>query len=108
MAAVLLLGAIVAEVVGTLSLRASAGLTRLWPTLLTVGGYVIAFVLLARTLRTLNVGPVYAIWSGLGTTGAFIGGALLFDEPVRPLTVVGAVLVIAGVAVLYLGGGMTH
>jgi small multidrug resistance pump len=108
MAVVLLLGAIVAEVVGTLSLRASAGLTRLWPTLLTAAGYVVAFVLLARTLRMLNVGPVYAIWSGLGTAGAFIGGVLLFGEPVRPLTVIGAVLVMAGVAVMYLGGGLTH
>ncbi|GDY28897.1 DMT family transporter [Gandjariella thermophila] len=108
MAVVLLLGAIVAEVVGTLSLRASSGFSRLWPSVVTVVGYAVAFVLLARTLRTLNVGPVYAIWSGLGTTGAFIGGAILYGEPVRPLTVIGAVLVVGGVALIYLGGGTTH
>jgi small multidrug resistance pump len=107
-AVVLLLGAIVAEVIGTLSLRASAGFTRFWPSLVTAVGYALAFVLLARTLRTLNVGPVYAIWSGLGTVGAFVGGAVLYGEPLRPLAVLGAVLIVGGVALIYLAGGTTH
>ncbi|MEU0373300.1 multidrug efflux SMR transporter [Streptomyces sp. NPDC006283] len=104
---VLVAGAIVSEVIGTLALRASYGLSRLGPSVLVVVGYAAAFVMLAQALKTLNVGPVYAIWSGVGTVGAFVGGVLLFDEPVKPATLIGIALVIIGVAVMYLGG-MKH
>ncbi|MEI5101465.1 multidrug efflux SMR transporter [Streptomyces sp. PmtG] len=105
---VLVAGAIVSEIAATLSLRASHGLTRLGPSVLVVIGYAAAFVLLAQALKTLHVGPVYAVWSGLGTVGALAGGVLLFDENVRLATVAGALLIVAGVAVLYLGGGLEH
>ncbi|MGW0776116.1 DMT family transporter [Streptomyces sp. NPDC054802] len=108
MGALLVAGAIVSEVIATLSLRASHGLTRLGPTALVVVGYGVAFVLLAQALKTLNVGPVYAIWSGVGTVGAFLGGVVLFDEPVKPATLIGIALVIIGVVVMYVGGGMEH
>ncbi|MFJ8741130.1 DMT family transporter [Embleya sp. NPDC127516] len=101
-------GAILAEVTATLSLRASHGLTRLVPSAVVAVGYLLAFVLLAQALKTLNVGPVYAIWSGLGTVGALAGGVLLYNEPLRPGTVLGMTLVVVGVAVLYLYGGTTH
>ncbi|MEU6593648.1 multidrug efflux SMR transporter [Streptomyces sp. NPDC046881] len=104
----LVAGAILSEVAATLSLRASHGLTRLAPSILVVVGYGLAFVLLAQALKTLNVGPVYAVWSGVGTVGAFAGGVLFFDETVRLATVIGVALVVLGVAVMYLGGGMEH
>ncbi|MGW6915530.1 DMT family transporter [Kitasatospora sp. NPDC054939] len=109
MSAYLLVGAaIVAEVTATLALRASHGLTRLGPGIVVAVGYAAAFVLLAQALKSLNVGPVYAVWSGLGTVGALVGGVVAFGEPLKPASVAGAALVVAGVAVLYLGGGMNH
>ncbi|TNY36399.1 DMT family transporter [Thermomonospora catenispora] len=100
--------AIAAEVAATLSLRASEGFTRWGPSIVVVVGYLLSFTLLAKALTSLNVGPVYAIWSALGTIGAFVGGVLLFQEPVRPLTVAGAALVVVGVVVMNLGGGISH
>ncbi|ATW47713.1 DMT family transporter [Streptomyces peucetius] len=108
MGALLVAGAIISEVIATLSLRASHSLTRLGPTALVVIGYGAAFLMLAQALKTLNVGPVYAIWSGVGTVGAFLGGVVLFDEPVKPATLIGIALVIIGVVVMYVGGGMEH
>jgi small multidrug resistance pump len=108
MGAVLVAGAILSEVTGTLALRASHGLTRPAPSILVLIGYGLAFVLLAQALKSLNVGPVYAVWSGVGTVGAFAGGVLFFDEQVRPATIAGVVLIILGVAVMYLGGGLEH
>ncbi|MEV4335290.1 multidrug efflux SMR transporter [Streptomyces sp. NPDC049597] len=108
MAFLLVAGAIVSEVMATLALRASHGLSRLGPGVLVVLGYGAAFVMPAQALKTLNVGPVYAVWSGVGTVGAFLGGVWLFDEPVRPATLIGVALVITGVAVMYLGGGTQH
>jgi small multidrug resistance pump len=100
--------AIVAEVTGTLSMRASDGFTRLWPSLLVVVGYGIAFILLAQSLKSLGVGPVYAIWAGLGTVGAAIGGYLLFSERLTPLTLIGMAIVILGVTVMSFGGAGSH
>ncbi|MCC5036618.1 multidrug efflux SMR transporter [Streptomyces sp. WAC 00631] len=107
-AALLVACAIVSEVVATLALRASNGFSRLGPSAVVVIGYMLAFVLLAQALKTLNVGPVYAIWSGVGTVGAFIGGVLLFGEEARPTTLIGVGLVVAGVLVMNLGGGLKH
>lgn len=98
--------AIFFEVTATLAMRASVGFTRLWPSLIVVAGYPISFVFMARALTSLNVGPVYAIWSALGTIGAFAGGVLLFDEPVKPITIAGAVIIVIGVIVMNLGGGV--
>ncbi len=94
------------EVTATLAMRASEGFTRLWPSLIVVAGYLVSFVFMAKALTSLNVGPVYAIWSALGTIGAFAGGVLLFGEQLKPLTIAGAVIIVIGVVVMNLGGGV--
>ena len=100
----LLLGlAIVAEVVGTLSLKASDGFSKLWPSVLVVVGYATAFALLGLALRSLQVGVSYAIWSGLGTVGAAVGGLLLFGEKLPVLVIAGIGVVVAGVVMITLG-----
>lgn len=58
--------AIVSEVLATSALKASNGFTQLWPSLLVVVGYVVAFFFLSLALRTMPVGIAYAIWSGVG------------------------------------------
>ncbi|MFI0449837.1 DMT family transporter [Actinomadura sp. 6N118] len=100
--------AIATEVTATLSLRASEGFSKFGPSAIVVIGYLVSFLLLAKALTALNVGPVYAIWSALGTVGAFAGGVLLFDEPVRPVAIIGAGIIVVGVIVMNLGGGMSH
>ena len=107
MAWVLLVLAIAAEVVGTLSLKASDGFSRLWPSVAVVLGYGVAFTLLAFALKTLDVGPAYALWAGLGTVGAAIGGWLIFSERLSLLTVSGIVIVVIGVVAITLGESRT-
>lgn len=103
MAWVLLVLAIAAEVVGTLSLKASDGFSRLWPSVAVVAGYGLAFTLLAFALKTLDVGPAYALWAGLGTVGAAVGGWLIFSERLSLLTVSGIVIVVIGVVAITMG-----
>ena len=103
MAWVLLVLAIGAEVVGTLSLKASDGFSRLWPSVAVVVGYGLAFTLLAFALKTLDVGPAYALWAGLGTVGAAVGGWLIFSERLSLITVSGIVIVVIGVVAITLG-----
>jgi len=101
---VLVVVAVVAEVTGTLALRASAGFSRLWPSVVVVVGYGVAFFLLARVIEALGVGPVYAAWAGLGTVGAALGGWLIFSERITAATAAGMLLVIAGVVVMSVFG----
>jgi len=92
----------VAEVIATSALKASAGFTRLGPSLLTVAGYGLAFWLLSLTLRQLPTGVVYAIWSGVGIVLITLVGWLWFKEPLDAPALIGLGLIISGVAVLNL------
>jgi len=92
--------AIASEVIATSALKASYGMTRLAPAALVVVGYAAAFYLMAQTLKTLPVGSVYAIWSGLGVVGVAVIGAILFGESLGPVKLAGIALIIAGVALL--------
>lgn len=95
--------AILSEVVATSALKASDGMTRLVPGLFVVGGYAIAFWLLALTLRTLPVGFVYGVWAGLGVIGVAIVGALFFGETLGAIKIVGFVLIVTGVILIKAG-----
>jgi small multidrug resistance pump len=75
-------------------------MTRLAPAVLVVIGYGAAFYLLAQTLKTLPVGAVYAIWSGLGMVDVALIGAILFGEPIGAVKLAGIALIIARVALL--------
>lgn len=97
----LLAGAIVAEVIGTLSLKMSNGFTVLVPSLVVGAGYLIAFALLGLSLKVLDVGTAYAIWAGVGTALVSIAGVILFKEPMTVLKAASVVLIIAGVVGLH-------
>ncbi len=101
MGAYLLLGAaIFAEVVATVSLKATAGFTRLWPIVLVVAGYAIAFWLLSLSLERLPLALVYSVWAGFGMVGTAIVGWWLFGERLDMSAVAGIALIAAGVFVL--------
>ncbi|MFD8719749.1 DMT family transporter [Streptomyces sp. NPDC059629] len=99
-----LAGAIAAEVAATTAMKYSDGFNRLWPSLLTALGYVVSFLLLARTLKTVPIGMAYAIWSGAGTATVAVIGLMLFGEGLNLVKVAGIVLIVGGVVVLNLGG----
>ncbi|MGY0062742.1 DMT family transporter [Streptomyces sp. LZ34] len=99
-----LAGAIAAEILATTSMRYSEGFSKLWPSLVTVAGYVVAFALLAQTLKTVSMGTAYAIWAGAGTAVIAAIGMLFLGEAATAAKVIGVLLVIAGVILLNLGG----
>ncbi|MEU1814384.1 multidrug efflux SMR transporter [Streptomyces roseifaciens] len=99
-----LAGAILAEILATTAMKLSDGFSKLWPSVGTVAGYLVAFALLAQTLKTMNVGTAYAIWSGAGTAVVAAIGMLFLGEAVNAARIGGVLLVIAGVVVLNLGG----
>ena len=97
-----LLVAIVAEVIATSALKASAGFTRSVPSTIVVVGYGVAFYFLARALETVPVGVAYAIWSGVGIVLITVIAWLVYGQALDLAAIVGLALIVAGVVVLNL------
>ncbi|SHO60436.1 small multidrug resistance pump [Pseudoxanthobacter soli DSM 19599] len=100
--------AIVAEVIATSALKASEEFTRLWPSLLVVAGYGIAFYMLTLSLRTIPVGVAYAMWSGLGIVLVAGVGVILYGQKLDLAAVAGFALIVAGCLVLNLLSNVGH
>ena len=94
--------AVLAETVGTTALEASKQFTRPLPSLVVVLGYAIAFWLLSLTLRTMPVGVVYGIWSGLGVVLIALIGWLVFGQRLDLWAILGLALILSGVLVIHL------
>jgi len=94
--------AIVAEVIATSALRASEGFSRLLPAGVVVLGYGVAFYCLSLTLRSIPVGIVYAIWSGVGIVLITLVAVVLYGQMPDWPAIVGLGLIICGVVVLNL------
>ncbi len=85
-----------------LSLKASNGFTRLVPSVLFVVFAAASFSLLATGLRSLPVGPAYAVWTGIGAVGTTVAGMVFLDESTEVLKLISIVLIVAGVVGLQL------
>jgi small multidrug resistance pump len=97
---ILLSIAIVSEVIATSCLKASEGFTRLWPSLVVILGYMLAFYFLSLTLKTIPVGVAYAIWSGVGIVLIALIGWFFLKQSLDIPAVIGLVLIVAGVIVI--------
>ena len=94
--------AIVAEVIATSALKASASFTKPVPSLIVAVGYGVSFYCLSLCLRTIPVGVAYAIWSGVGIVLVTMAAALLYREAPDGWAVAGMALIVAGVLVINL------
>ena len=99
---ILLSLAIIAEVIATSALAKTNGFTQLWPSVLAIAGYGIAFYLLALVTRTVPVGIVYAIWSGAGIVLVAATSWLLFGQKLDLPATIGIVMIVAGVLIINL------
>ena len=80
-------------------LKYTQGFTRPLPSVLTAGAIVLSLFLLAQAARELPIGTAYAVWVGIGATGAALLGVALFGEPLTPgrvVSLVGLVLSLVG------------
>ena len=94
--------AILAEVIATSSLKATAEFTKPWPSLLVIAGYGIAFYCLTLSLRVIPVGIAYAIWSGLGIVLVATAGYLLYQQKLDAPAILGMAMILGGCLVINL------
>ncbi|NOD46206.1 MULTISPECIES: multidrug efflux SMR transporter [unclassified Ruegeria] len=97
-----LLLAVMAETIGTTALQASQQFTRFWPSVLVILGYGVAFYLLGLTLKSMPVGIVYAIWSGLGIVLIALIGFVVFGQKLDWPAILGLTMILAGILIIHL------
>lgn len=102
-----LAGAILVEVIATLSLRASDGFRkRAWIVPVTAG-YLASFSLLWVSLSLgMPVGIAYGVWSACGVALVAVIARFLFHEPLTWVMASGIALIIGGVLTIELTGSV--
>lgn len=85
------------EICWVISMKYSAGFTKLVPSVITIITMIISFALLSHAFKTIPVGTAYAIWTGIGAAGAVIAGILLFNESATLLRFVYISMIISGI-----------
>ncbi|MCO6450081.1 MAG: multidrug efflux SMR transporter [Caldilineales bacterium] len=100
-----LLAAIVLEVAGTTSMKLSDGFSKWLPTVSMAVFYIASVGLLTLSLKKIDVGVAYAIWSGIGTALIVTIGVFLFREQFTVVKGIGILLILGGVVILNLSGG---
>ena len=89
--------AILTEVAGITCMKLSDGFTRIQPSLLIFAFYAISLSCLTLSLKRLELGFAYAMWSALGTLLIFLVGAFFFHEPLTIIKTVSLGCIIIGV-----------
>jgi small multidrug resistance pump len=94
--------AILLELSGTICLKLSYGFSRWGPSIGVVLFYLGSFALMGQSLKCLEVGIVYAIWSGVGTALIAFVGVLAFGESVTAFKIIGLLMIVGGTFLLRL------
>ena len=106
MASVLVIIAGLLETGFAVCLKQSHGFTRIWPTI----GFALfalgSFGLLTQALRRLEIGPAYAVWTGIGAAGTVVFGMLFLGEDTSTAKLVSVALIVSGVIGLNLFGSV--
>lgn len=102
----ILLVAIVCEVIGTTCMKLSDGFTRYIPIIFMFVFYLASLAALSLTLKKIEVGIAYAVWSGVGTALIAIIGIAFFHEGISTMKIGGILLVISGAVILNLASSM--
>ena len=96
----LLFTAIVAEVIATSMLKSTEGFTRLWPSVIVVVGYETAFILLSLSMKTMPIGIVYSVWSGVGVSLVTLVAWFFLGQTLDAAGIAGVALIVGGVLVI--------
>ncbi len=106
MAWFILLIAGILETGWAVGLKFTEGWTKLWPSVFTVIAMSLSVYLLSVAVKSLPIGTAYAVWTGIGATGAAVIGMLFLGEPRDAARIVCILLIVAGlVGLRFLSGG---
>jgi len=90
------------EIAWAFFMKKSEGFTLLVPSVVTIVLMMASFILLSISMKTLPLSSAYAVWTGVGSAGAFLVGVAVLGEAATPTRMLAAVLIIAGIAMMKL------
>jgi quaternary ammonium compound-resistance protein SugE len=91
------------EAVWATALGKSDGLTKLWPSVIFVGGLILSMIGLAFAMRDISTGTAYAAWVGIGATLTVAWAMITGDSDIswlRILLLLGLVGCIVGLKLI--------
>jgi quaternary ammonium compound-resistance protein SugE len=91
------------EIVWVVLLKRTDGFTRLWFSVGCLAAMTASFWCMSQSLRSLPMGTVYAVWTGIGAAGGLFWGIYAEGEPLTAIRVGCVALILAGVAGLKFG-----
>jgi small multidrug resistance pump len=94
--------AVVCEVIGTTTLKATNNFSKLVPSLVVVAAYSAAFFFMSLTLRVIPVGVTYAIWCAFGIVLVTAISWVIYKQALDAPALIGLALIVAGVVVINL------
>jgi len=94
---ILLVVAGLLEVVWSVGLKYSQGLTRPLASVITIVAALASFYLLGLAMRDMPVGTAYAVWTGIGAVGAATVGIVFLHESREVWRLVSLALILAGI-----------
>ena len=96
--------AILSEVIGTLLIKVTEGFARIIPSILMVVFYLLSYYFFNLSIKRIEIGTAYAVWSGLGTALLAIMGIIFYKEPATLARLLAILLIIIGVLLLQFSG----
>jgi len=94
--------AIIGEIIGTSTLKASEGFTHPISSIICVVSFLIALFFLSLTLKTIPMGIAYAVWSGVGIVLISLIGFFVFKQSLDIPGFIGIALILIGVLVMHM------
>jgi quaternary ammonium compound-resistance protein SugE len=85
------------EIVWAVGLKYADGFTKPWPSAVTIAAMAASMYLLALAARSLPIGTVYAVWTGIGAVGAALLGMMLFAESANAVRLASIGLIVVGI-----------
>ena len=92
--------AIVLEITGTSFVKDTAGFTKWVPSIICLATICFSYYLMSLVVSFIPVGITYATWSGLGIAAITIIGIFKYNQIPNIPTIIGLILIIAGVIIV--------
>lgn len=100
--------AIVFEVAGTVTLKATEGFSKIIPSVIVIFCYIVSIYLVSLTIKTIPVGVAYAIWTGTGLCFVVLISAFVYRQFPDVPAILGMTFIIMGVSIIQIYSKMIN
>lgn len=99
---VILAISICAETLATTMIKASAGFSKLIPSIIVVVGYAISFYGLSQVVKTMSIGIAYTIWAGIGIFLVSLMSFIIYKQKLDLPAIIGIIFITLGIMIIQL------